>query len=349
MKHLFLISAVSFFVIVCAPPTWAQEARILVDTPNGQNSCVFGADGSLTDCRPVEAQVRQIVDTPDGPMDCLWKNSGYSDCRPSEVEPQQPVNTSEAENYDNTDAPYDSSMTRANVQEEYPQEEYPQEGYPQEEYPQETYPQEGYPQEEYNQPAPAVQTQYSTLSYWDNDYDIPWGLTWGIGFGWFGQVYQGKSQENGFSFGGDLGFKGDHFGVSLDMDISVSPTDEKFKNLWTYSVSGLFMMFFPIDYGIEQTIGIGVGYTGWTLDYEYTTHTLHYNWYDGYYIKDNDYSRTIDDGGWLSLKFKARMDFVIDSLVLGFELVWIPWLDTDRKGKIVNNIVGLQLHIGGIE
>ena len=45
----------------------------------------------------------------------------------------------------------------------------------------------------------------------------------------------------------------------------------------------------------------------------------------------------------------ARLDFIFDEFTLGLEVDWIPWLDIDNHGKIVNNIIGLQLHLGGVK
>ena len=331
-KYLRALLSLAFLGGVLCGTANAEENRIIVDTPNGQNSCVLGADGSLSDCRPLVAEVRQIVDTPNGPMNCLWQDGGYSDCQPVAQENPQGSSGLTAEEEAKADAIAEAAMAQQQ--------------------------QQVYEETATTDASPSYSS--SGIGYWENDYDIPSGLTWGIGFGWFGQVYEGKSEENGFSFGGDIGFKTKHFGLSADLDISVSPTDKKFEDLWTFSFSGLLMMYFPLTYNIEQTIGFGVGYTGWSLDYEYTTHTLHYNWYDGYYVEDRDHSKTIDSGGWLSLKLKGRLDIVADDVVVGLEILWIPWINTDKKGKvredgtrekaktIVNNIIGIQLHIGGI-
>ena len=316
------------------------DDRIVVDTPNGQQSCLF-VDNALVDCVPVE-ELRYLVDTPNGQMGCLWQDGAYVDCQPvpaeevpevSDVQPDPGV-------MDRAQAPVESEPQI----EDQPGGQIDSVSEPMSE-----------PQPEYQpvvveqQPvseAPASSSD-SSFGWWDNDYDMPGGLVFGFSLGWFGHVYRGESTENGFSFGGNIGFKTVHFGFTMDIDLSVSPTDKKFHDLWTYSFSGMLMTHLPLTYGIEQTIGFGVGYTAWSLDYEYTTQSLHYNWYTGYYIKEEDHSKNIDNGGWLSLKLKTRMDCVADDFVLGLEFDWIPWIDT-KTSKIVNNIIGLQLYIGGL-
>jgi hypothetical protein len=109
------------------------------------------------------------------------------------------------------------------------------------------------------------------------------------------------------------------------------------------------MGYIPFADDIMQTIGFGIGYTGWSLDYEYTEYSLDYDWWTGYYVTENNYDEVIDSGGFLSLKLKARLDFIFDEFTLGLEVDWIPWLDIDNQGKIVNNIVGLQIHLGGFK
>lgn len=174
------------------------------------------------------------------------------------------------------------------------------------------------------------------------------GLTYGFSFGWFGQFFEGKNEENGFSFGGNVGYKGPYVGFSLDMDISVSPTDRKFEDIWTYSISGLLVGYIPISDSFMPTIGFGVGYTGWTLDYEYTSYGLGYDWYNGYYVTEDNYDRVLDSGGFMSLKLRCGLNFTFDDFLFGLEVDWIPWLDLDNGAKIANNIIGVQLSFGGI-
>jgi hypothetical protein len=129
----------------------------------------------------------------------------------------------------------------------------------------------------------------------------------------------------------------------------ISITEKQHENIWTYSFSALLMGYIPFADDIMQTIGFGIGYTGWSLDYEYTEYSLDYDWWTGYYVTENNYDEVIDSGGFLSLKLKARLDFIFDEFTLGLEVDWIPWLDIDNQGKIVNNIVGLQIHLGGFK
>ncbi len=190
---------------------------------------------------------------------------------------------------------------------------------------------------------------YQEPTYWENDYAIPNGFTWGFSMGWFGQVDDGGLAENSFSFGGDIGWKWSHFGFSVDCDLSVAFLDQPYQDLWTYSFHGLFMTFLPFDYGNEFTLGVGLGYTGWSLDYK-RENKLNYHWYnDAYYSDNSNVEKVIDSGDFLSFKLNARLDFVFDEMVVGFAFNWIPWLDVKHGGKIVNHIVGLQFRIGGIE
>lgn len=190
---------------------------------------------------------------------------------------------------------------------------------------------------------------YHEPSYWENDYAIPNGFTWGVVMGWFGLVNDAGLEANSFSFGTDVGWKWTHFGFSVDCDLSVKIMDQPYQDLWTYSFHGMFMMFFPFDYGKAQTIGIGMGYTGWALDYEQAD-KLNYNWYhQAYYSDDSNMDKMIDKGGFLSFKLKTRLDFVFEEITIGFEFDWIPWLDIHHGGKLVNNIIGLQVHMGAIE
>ena len=362
-----------FFIPLVLCMTFANNAeaqeRIIIDTPNGQNSCIL-SNNALSDCIPVQ---RVTIDTPNGQNTCLLINDALSDCVPvsplgsqSETVPQSTPDLGEqydvSQQYQSDGNMIQDDNNGYNQPLSDPQEpEYASEPQDYATDPQQDYQNDAVPQNQVEdqritegQISQSTDNSYndssnSSFGYWDNDYDIPNGLTWAVTIGWFGQVASGKLEENGLSVGVDLGYKWTHFGFGGDFDISVSPTEKKFHDIWTYSVHGMLMAYFPIDYFIEQTFGFGIGYTGWSLDYEYSTYGLGYNWWDGYYVEERDYSKTIDDGGFLSLKLKARLDFILDDLVIGFEFVWIPWIDTKKHGKLANNIVGLQFVLGGIE
>ena len=272
---------------------WAQNItldsgnRITIDSEEGQMSCIF--DGiDYADCVPID-QVHYLVDSENGQMACKWLNGNYGDCIP-----YGDTSVSESSNvYDPAEQSYVESQ--ANVQQHKSQfvnptptqiETVTQENSAQENSVQQTEVQQN------NTPQTTYSSSSSSSLYWDDDYEIPNGLTWGVTIGWFGQVQDGDNSLNGLSFGCDLGGKGTHFGGSLDLDLSVNPTEKKFENFWTYSVHGMFMTFWPFTEGMEVVAGIGAGYTGWTLDYEYSTKTLNYDWwYDVYYVEENDYSR----------------------------------------------------------
>ena len=359
--------------VVCLVPFTAsaqEQARVTVDMPNGKNSCLL-VDNALVDCVPVEPQ-REIIQTSAGAMSCILDNGSYVDCQmvgdSSAAAPaatDTPVDVMPGSEVD-ANASADVLPENLNPADEQPLEQtgdmnavvnegdavysepIPLEAVAPEDNPAYVPPEQPAPEQTASEAVEPSSYSGGGLSYWDNDYDIMTGITYGMSLGWFGQVSKGNLEENGFSFGLDIGYKGAHFGVSFDCDLSVSPTEEKFHDLWTYSFSGLIMTYWPFADGIAQTIGFGVGYTGWSLDYEYTTRSLAYDWYDDvYYVEENNYSSTVDSGGFLSLKLKARLDFFLDDLIIGFEFDWIPWLDTDNNGKIVNNIIGIQLHIGG--
>lgn len=361
--------------VICLFPLTAsaqEQARVTVDMPNGKSSCLL-VNNALVDCVLIEPQ-REIIQTSSGAMSCILENGSYVDCQmvgdsavPAEPAVSDAPVEAVPESVPDAIAPEGVSADNANPAEglaadqaESVPEVAPDEGeavysepIPLEAVAPEDNP--AYVPPETVEPVQASEPSYDSSSsgsshwgYWDNDYDIPNGLTYGMTLGWFGQVCKGSLEENGFSFGFTIGFKYMHFGLSLDMDISVSPTEEKFHDLWTYTFGGGLMLYLPFEDGMAQTFGFGVGYTGWSLDYEYTTHSLAYNWYDGYYVKENNYSTTVDSGGFLSLKLKARLDFFLDDFNMGFEFDWIPWLDTDKNGEIVNNIIGIQWYLGGI-
>ena len=332
-----------------------EQARVTVDMPNGKSSCLL-VDNALVDCVLVEPQ-REIIQTSSGAMSCILENGSYVDCRMVEgagdaTEPATPddmVNDVSAVPAEGTFNPADSGTESVPYEGESAYSEpIPLEPVAPEDNPAYVPPDTVEPVQASAPSSESGSSHSSSFGYWDDDYGIENGLTYGMSLGWFGQVSKGKLEENGFALGFTLGFKYMHLGLSLDMDISVSPTDVKFHDLWTYSFSGGLMLYLSFEEGIAQIIGFGVGYTGWSLDYEYTTHSLAYNWYDGYYVKENDYSRTVDSGGFLSLKLKARMSFFLDDMEIGFEFDWIPWLDTDKNGEIVNNLIGIQLYLGGI-
>lgn len=332
-KHLISALFGAAVALTGMNAAWAQDDRVIVDSEEGQLSCLFdGVDYS--DCVPLD-QLRYLVDTQDGQMACLWQNGEYVDCEPY----GEPEYVQDNNNSVNDDSGYSNGVYNLQTNSQ-------QSGrvVKRSEIANENQANSSDSQASYSS------SSSSSSGYWDDDHGIPNGLTWGLTIGWFGQFYEGNNSQNGLSLGGDIGGKWTHFGVSLDFDISVSPTEKRFENFWTYSFHGLFMTFWPIAEGIEVTAGLGVGYTGWTLDYEYTQKYLNYDWYnDVYYVDDEYHSQNIDSGGFMSLKFKARIDFVFDSTTLGLEFDWIPWLDTKNSGKLVNNIFGIQLHVGGIE
>lgn len=316
-NNTYIFLMVFGLITIFAENAYALD-RWTVDTPEGQQSCLV-ENNALTECVPIVGD-RLIVDTPDGQLSCLWDVDQYVDCIPAEdalneasITQADPL-TSEADTSISAQPKRASSETNA---------------------------------------ASDTVTQEATSSSTSEGHlfagNTPNGLTYGFTFGWFGQVSDGKSQENGFSFGGNLGFKYNWLGLSLDMDFSVNPTEKQHENIWTYSFSALLMGYIPFADDIMQTIGFGIGYTGWSLDYEYTEYSLDYDWWTGYYVTENNYDEVIDSGGFLSLKLKARLDFIFDEFTLGLEVDWIPWLDIDNQGKIVNNIVGLQIHLGGFK
>ena len=329
-KHL--ISALfGATVALTGMNAWAQDNRVTVDSEEGQLSCVFDGMG-YSDCVPLD-QLRYVVDTQDGQMACLWQNGEYVDCQPygeSEYVQDNHVNSYNNDGY--SDGVYNLQTNSQNSGRVIGKRS------------------EMAKARQENDSEPQVSSSDSPSGYWDNDYGIPNGFTWGVTIGWFGQFNEGNNTQNGFSFGGDIGGKWTHFGFSVDMDFSVSPTERHYENFWTYSFHGLLMTFWPLTNGVEITAGFGAGYTGWTLDYEYTEKTTEYDWWnDVYYINEDNYRENLDGGGFMSLKLKARIDFVFNSTTLGLEFDWIPWLDTKNHGKVVNNIFGVQLHIGGIE
>ena len=190
---------------------------------------------------------------------------------------------------------------------------------------------------------------YDEPTYWENDFGIPNGVTWGIKLGWFGHVSDSKLVENSFSFGGEIGGKWTHFGFLVDCDASIKAMEQIYHDFWTYSVHALFMIYLPTTYEREFTLGFGIGYSGWSLDYEYSERPIDYNWYSDVYADHIAEGNPVKKGDFLSLKLKARYDFVFEDMVIGFEFDWIPWLDVKRGGKLVNNLIGLQFYFGGIQ
>ena len=297
-------------------PHYFRPYRIVVRDENGLQVCEIGAD--YKNCTTANLRHTSIIGGET--MSCVYEGGEEVDCLPYEdhYSMEWVINhRDESQEQNNTQSSAMQSSGQSSSQNAYVSSSYV--------------------------------SNYREPDYWENDYAIPNGFTWGIALGWFGLVEHGDLADNSFSFGADIGGKWTHFGFSLDCDLSINIINEPYHDLWTYSFHGMFMMFFPFDYGKEQTIGLGLGYTGWALDYD-NPEKLNYRWYnDVYYVENDNPEKVIDSGGFLSLKLKARLDFVFDETTIGFEFDWIPWLDIKHGGKLVNHIVGLQFHLGGIE
>ena len=328
MKKALLSAGILLGVCGFGSLAMAQDDRVTVDTPDGQMSCIFdGADYS--DCVPADS-LRYVVDVGDGQqMACLWQDGNYVDCLPYDATTGEVIEDSGVVADSNDDVADQDFNSQNQNQRMYSQ------------------PNQIYEEEKANVSSASEDSDH--LSYWDDTYGIPNGITFGTTLGWFGQFHDGNN-ANGLAVGLDAGLKWTHLGGELDMDLSVSPTDKRNENFWTYSFSALFMTYWPIAESLEAVIGFGIGYTGWSLDYEYSVSSYHYDWLDDVYYKDTDsYSQNLERGGFLSLKLRARMDIVLDNWTMGLEFVWIPLLDVDNGGKVANNIVGVVLRVGDIE
>ena len=320
VKHLSYVLCFLTWMTVCMGNAYAESTRVVIDTPNGQNSCIM-ENNTLTDCVPVNSARYEIV-TSKGRVSCLRQNGSYVDCKPVTEVQAVPEGTGAA---DAAVLPNDSGAA-ANA-----------------------LPAEAQADTSSIYDHPEMDEEYKP-SYWDNDYGIPNGLIWGATIGWFGEFYKGSNDINSLSFGGNVGWKYRHFGFSVDGDFAYCELNgHKGLDYWTMGIAGLLMMYLPLTDGIAQTIGFGIGYTGWSVDENWTTYSIGHSWLTGYYVEENDYTRTIEEGGFLSLKLKARLDVYIDDMLVGIEFVWIPWIDTDRKkDKIINNVIGIQLDVGQI-
>ena len=330
MKKAVLSAGILLGICGFGSLAMAQDNRVTVDTPDGQMSCQF--DGTdYSDCVPADS-LRYVVNTDDGQMACLWQDGNYVDCLPYDANTGEVIQDNGAAAIpDNqaTDQNFNSSDLNRRMYSDPSQSQ----------------------TANYNENAAdsSASSGDEPLSYWEDTKGIPNGITFGTSIGWFRQYHDGDTNANGLAVGLDAGLKWTHLGGELDMDLSVSPTDQRFENFWTYSFSALFMTYWPITDSLEGVIGFGVGYTGWTLDYEYSVDSYHYSWIDDVYYKDTDsYSENIDRGGFLSFKLRARMDLVMDAMTLGLEFVWIPLVDVD-DGKVANNIIGVMLRVGDIE
>jgi hypothetical protein len=344
MRKNTLLAGVAFASLFVGHNAFA-DSRVVINTPNGQSACLLQGD-AYVDCVSLD-KLRVEIDTPNGKQSCLWLNDQYSDC----------VAVSGASAEAGSDSTQPMFVSREEAEQKAREEEEARKA--QEEEARKA-------QEEAEMMAradelarqalenakQAPEPSQPSVSYdVDYEYGYPNGFLYGVSFGWFGQVYDGKNDINSFSFGGNIGGKWDFVGFTLDLDASIGLIDtDSSAEYWTFTFSGLVSAYYPIDMFSALSLHFGVGYTGWSIDKSWTSRTLVHNWYYGYYIEEENYTENIDSGGFLSLKMKARIDLCADDWVIGLEFDWIPWIDPDKKNgsKIVNNIIGIQLYVGQI-
>ncbi len=382
-KIIFSLVAVATLSVI--PSISQAETRFLIETSNGQKSCLW-QNGGYTDCVSPEV-VRYDVDTPDGVMKCLWQNNSYVDCIPSAAYNDEAsglsteADSAAVENESTTiaadevtdivengavsvenmseenSASSDVDNINVGTQSEFEQYIYDNNQYEQnniqgneyeeqsydgqyEQYEEQSY--DGHYEDQYHYEE-AEQYEYS---YYNTGLDS--GLTYGVGLGWFGHVYDGDDWLDAFALSVDAGYKWKYVGLELDFDISFGGEDKADSFLFTYSFTPMVAAYIPFGVICLHTIGFGVGWSGWSRDHDYFTIDS---------IEDIDKKSHIDKtfysganrGSNMSLKLYYRFDIDVDHFFFGLELSWIPYIETGENSDIVNNLIGLSLRIGGLD
>lgn len=377
---LSLFAVVTMSVI---PSISQAETRFLIETSNGQKSCLW-QNGGYSDCVNPE-DVRYEVETPEGVMNCLWRDGAYVDCistdatnadasasntgadgdsvanetsavaaeEAAEVADSTPAaveNSVDAETAAAIDASNNGFDEQANNEQYiYDQEQYDPNNMQYDEYSDQL--NDGQ-YEQYDGQYDEQSEQYDDQQYNETEqYDYLYntgldsGMTYGIGLGWAGHVYDSNDWLDTFALSLDVGYKWEFAGLELDFDMSSGSEDKVDALLWTFSITPMIVAYIPFGVIALHSIGFGLGWSGWCRDNDYVTDD---DSVSRDHIDKTYYSGKLNSGTNMSLKLFYRFDIVMDHFFLGLELSWIPFLETGNNKDIVDNLIGLSLRIGNL-